>query len=113
MRTLLDRLVTLGIRIKLVLLDRGFYTVRVIRDLITAELPFIMPAVKRGKKPTTLGGPSGTYALAAEKQSRWTSYTLKNAQDGAAEFDLAVVCHNTRGKRGGTSVRPCCTPPGG
>jgi hypothetical protein len=56
LRTLLARLVTLGIRIKLVLLDRGFYSVRVMRDLIMAELPFIMPAVKRGKKPTTPGG---------------------------------------------------------
>jgi hypothetical protein len=100
MRTLLERLVMLGIRIKLVLLDRGFYSVRVIRDLIAAELPFIMPAVKRGKKPTTPGGPTGTYVLAAEKQSRWTSYTLRNAHDGSVEFDLAVVCHNTQGKRG-------------
>lgn len=60
LRTLLARLVTLGLRIKLLLLDRGFYTVRVMRDLITAELPLIMPAVKRGKKPTTAGGPTGT-----------------------------------------------------
>lgn len=60
LRRLLARLVPLGIRIKLLLLDRGFYTVRVIRDLITAELPFIMPAVKRGKKPSTAGGPTGT-----------------------------------------------------
>jgi hypothetical protein len=59
-RTLLERLVILGIRIQLLLLDRGFYSVRVIGDLITAELPFIMPAVKRGKKPTTPGGPTGT-----------------------------------------------------
>ena len=100
LRTLLERWVTLGIRIKLVLLDRGFYSVRVIRDLITAELPFIMPAVKRGKKPTMPGGPTGTYALAAEKQGRWTSYTLSNAQDGSVDFALAVVCHNTQGKRG-------------
>ncbi len=99
-RTLLERLVILGIRIKLLLLDRGFYSVRVIGDLITAELPFIMPAVKRGKKPATPGGPTGTYALAAEKQGRWTSYTLKSAQEGQAAFDLAVVCHNTRGQRG-------------
>ena len=99
-RTLLTRLVTLGIRIKLVLLDRGFYSVRVIRDLITAELPFIMPAVKRGKKPTTAGGPTGTYALAAMKQGQWTSYTLKSPPEGHVTFDLAVVCHNTRGHRG-------------
>jgi len=99
-RTLLERVELLGIRIQLLLLDRGFYSVRVIGDLITAELPFIMPAVKRGKKPATPGGPTGTYALAAEKQGRWTSYTLKSAQEGQATFDLAVVCHNTRGQRG-------------
>jgi putative transposase len=99
-RTLLARLVTLGIRIKLLLLDRGFYSVRVIQDLITGEWPFIMPAVKRGKKPTTAGGPTGTYALAAEKQSHWTSYTLKSPKEGQVAFDLAVVCHNTRGQRG-------------
>ena len=99
-RRLLERLVTLGIQIKLLLLDRGFYSVRVIQDLITAELPFIMPAVKRGKKPTTPGGPTGTYALAAQKQGRWLSYTLKSAPEGRVSFDLAVVCHNTRGQRG-------------
>jgi hypothetical protein len=99
-RTLLARLVTLGIRIKLLLLDRGFYSVRVIQDLMTCELPFIMPAVKRGKKPTTWGGPTGTYALAAAKQSQWTTYTLKSAHEGSVDFDLAVVCHNTRGQRG-------------
>jgi hypothetical protein len=94
-RTLLARVVTLGIRIKLVLLDRGFYSVRVMRDLITCALPFVMPAVKRGKKPATPGGPTGTYALAAAKQSRWTSYTLTSAHEGRVDFDLAVVCHNT------------------
>ena len=66
-RTLLARLVTLGIRLKRLLLDRGFDSARGIRDLSTAELPCIMPAVKRGKKPTTPGGPTGTYALAAEQ----------------------------------------------
>ena len=87
-RTLLARVVTLGIRMKLLLLDRGFYSVRVIQDLITCGLPFIMPAVKRGKKPTTPGGPTGTYALAAEKQGRWASSTLQSAHEGHVNFDL-------------------------
>lgn len=100
LRTLLARLVTLGIRIKLLLLDRGFYSVRVIQDLIMCGWPFIMPAVKRGKKPTAPGGPTGTYALAAEKHSQWTTYTLKSSKEGQVDFDLAVVCHNTRGQRG-------------
>jgi putative transposase len=100
LRTLLARLVTLGIRIKLLLLDRGFYSVRVIQDLRTGAWPFIMPAVKRGKKATTAGGPTGTYALAAKKQSHWTTYTLQSAKESQVAFALAVVCHNTRGHRG-------------
>ena len=111
-RPSLSALVMLGIRLKLLLLDRGFYRVRVMRDLIMGELPFIMPAVKRGKKPTTPGGPTGTYALAAAKESQWTSYTLKSPQEGQVDFDLAVVCHNTRGRGGVTSAKPCCMPPG-
>ena len=100
LRTLLARLGTLGMRLKLVVLDRGFYSVRVIQDLIPCALPCIMPAVKRGKKSTTAGGPTGTYALAAEKHSHWTTYTLQSAKEGQVAFDLAVVCHNTRGHRG-------------
>jgi putative transposase len=61
-QTLLAHLGTLGIRLKRLLLDRGFYSVRVIRALITGELPCIMPAVKRGEKPTTPGRPTGTSA---------------------------------------------------
>jgi hypothetical protein len=38
-QTLLARLVTLGIRMKLLWLDRGFYSVRGMRELITGELP--------------------------------------------------------------------------
>jgi hypothetical protein len=100
LRTLLARLVPLGIRIQLLLRDRDFYSVRVLRDLIACAWPFIMPAVKRGKKPPTAGGPTGTDALAAAKQGRWTSYTLKSAHDGQGDVDRAVVCHNTRGQRG-------------
>jgi hypothetical protein len=100
LRTLLARLGPLGIRIKLLLLDRGFYSVRVLQALLTGALPFIMPAVKRGKKSTTAGGPTGPYALAAEKQSHWTTYPLQGAKEGQGAFDLAVVCHNPRGHRG-------------
>jgi hypothetical protein len=100
LRTLLARVVTWGMRIQLLLLDRGFYSVRVRPALITAEWPCIMPAVKRGKQPTAPGGPPGTYALAAEKHSHWPPSTVKSAQEGRVDFDLAVVCHHTRGQRG-------------
>jgi hypothetical protein len=94
-RTLLAHWVPLGLRGKRLLLDRGFYSARVLGDLITAELPCIMPAVTRGKKPTTPGGPTEPSALAAEQQSRWTRYPLHSPQEGPVDFDLAVVCPNS------------------
>jgi hypothetical protein len=72
-RPLLARLVTLGIRMQLWLLDRGFDSGRVIQDLLMGELPVIMPAVKRGTKPRTPGGPTGTYALAQKQEGPWTT----------------------------------------
>jgi hypothetical protein len=48
----------------------------------------------------TPGGPTGTYALAAEQHSHWTTYTLQSAKEGRVAFDLAVVCHHPRGHRG-------------
>jgi hypothetical protein len=100
LRTLLTRVGRVGSRIKLLLLERGCYSVRVIQDLIPGAWPFIMPAVNRGNKPTPAGGPTGTYALAETTQGQWTTSTLKSAKEGHVDFDWAVVCHNTRGQRG-------------
>ena len=60
LRPVLARLVPLDRRLKRLWLDRGFYSGRVIHDLITCELPCIMPAGKRGKKPPPPGSPPGT-----------------------------------------------------
>ena len=51
-----------------------------------------MPAGKRGTKPTPPGGPTGTYAPAAAKQSHGTTATLQRPQEGHVAFALAVVC---------------------
>jgi hypothetical protein len=70
---LLKRVRALGVKISLLLLDRGFYSVKVIGQLISDKQPFIMPAIKRGKKPQAPGGPSGTYVMAQWKSSGWTT----------------------------------------
>ena len=98
--TLLERVQALGITISVLLLDRGFYSVKVITQLISRQQPFIMPAIKRGKQPQAPGGPSGTYVMAQWKCSGWTTYTLTSAKDGEVTCDLAVVCHNLRGRWG-------------
>jgi hypothetical protein len=99
-RPLLARLGTWGIRSKRVWLDRGFSRGQGIPDLLSGEWPFIRPAVQRGQQPPTAGGPTGTSALAATPQGPWPPSTLQSAQDAHVDFDLAVVCHNTRGQRG-------------
>lgn len=97
---LLKRVQALGVKISLLLLNRGFYSVKVIRQLIGDKQPFIMPAIKRGKKPQAPGGPSGTYVMAQWKISAWTTYTLSSAKDGQVTVEMAVVCHNMRGRWG-------------
>jgi putative transposase len=98
LKTLMRRLASLGVKVSLLLLDRGFYSVRVIRYLIRRQQPFIMPAIKRGKKADDPGGPTGTQAIAQSKSSYWTRYTLQSPGEGKVSFDLAVVCTNLNGK---------------
>jgi hypothetical protein len=100
LETLFKQVDALGITCSVLLLDRGFSSVKVIRALIARQQPFIMPAIKRGKPPTQPGGPTGTYVMAQWKQSMWTSYTLSSPKDGQVRFDLAVVCHNLKGRWG-------------
>jgi putative transposase len=99
LKQLLTQLKKLGIKVSLLLLDRGFYSVKVIRYLIRQKQPFIMPAIKRGKKPEQDGGPTRTYQLAALKSSGWYRYTLTRSTDGKVSFDVAVVCQNLSGSR--------------
>ena len=89
-----------GIQVSVLLLDRGFYSVKVIQALTDRKPPFIMPAVKRGNSPTQSGGPTGTYVMLQWAGSAWTSYTLSSAKEGQVSFDLAVVCHNLKGRWG-------------
>jgi putative transposase len=99
LKQLLALLKKLGIVVSLLLLDRGFYSVKVIRYLIRQKLPFIMPAIKRGKKPEKDGGPTGTYQFATLKSGGWYRYTLTSPTDGKVSFDVAVVCRNYNGSR--------------
>ncbi len=82
-----------GVRVRYLLLDRGFYSVAVVRYLQRARCPFVMPAIRRGRKPDHADGPSGTWAFCAWKKSGWGRYTLQD-HDGTqrATVDVAVAC---------------------
>src|SRR5215472_10370888 len=67
LKRLLRRLSALGICVQMLLLDRGFWSVAVIRYLQAARRAFLMPVVLRGRKDGHPEGPSGTRVFAMRK----------------------------------------------
>jgi putative transposase len=100
LKRLLHLLRQAGIRPRLLLLDRGFYSVDVIRYLYRARYPFIMPVVRHGRAADDPRGPSGTQVFAAAKCSSWYTYTLTNADKQTATVLICVHCRNWQGQRG-------------
>jgi Transposase DDE domain len=100
LRRLLHLLRQAGIRPRLLLLDRGFYSVAVIRYLYRARYPFIMPVVRHGRAANDLRGPSGTNVFAAAKCSGGYTSTLTNADKHTATVLICVHCRNGQGQRG-------------
>jgi hypothetical protein len=89
---LLSRLTPLKVKIQALFLDRGFYSVPVIRWLKALQIPFIMPAVIRGKT-------GGTRQFCHGRTSYWTPYQIKSQQYGTVDCQLAVVCRYAKGAR--------------
>ena len=98
-----------GVRTRLILLDRGFYSVAVVRYLQAAHYPFVMPVVCHGLSPKRSGGPTGRYVFRTWKKSGWSTYTLADAKKRTATVSICVKCRNYRGqwKRHGRGVDLC------
>ena len=107
-----------GLKPGLLLLDRGFYSVAVIRYLQRARRPFLMPVVCHGRKADHPKGPSGSNVFKQEKKSGWFRHTLK---DGKKDKATVWICVKRRGgwtgMAGGRathgSTRTGGSPPGG
>jgi hypothetical protein len=87
-----------GIRCRLLLLDRGFYSVGVIRYLQAARQPFLMPVICRGRKLDDPRGPSGTNVFLTWRSSGFGTYTLHDAQKRPARVGICVKCRYYRGQ---------------
>src|SRR5207302_2311254 len=93
-RDLLRQVRATGVKVKLVLWDRGFYSVAVIRYLQAARYPFIMPVIRRGRRPQHRRGPSGTWVYFARRHSGWDRHTLVERRGRArATVTLGIFCH--------------------
>ena len=85
-----------SIRPCLLLLDRGFYSVDVIRYLKAARVPFLMPAVRAAACPRTANRPQGSARfrcgnVVAGVNTRWPRPRKK------ATVSICVFCGNYRG----------------
>lgn len=89
---LLARLTPLKVKVKSLFLDRGFYCVPVIRWLQALKMPFMMPAVIRGKS-------GGTRQFCRGRTSYWTPYRIHSQRYGYVDCQLAVVCLYSKGFR--------------
>jgi Transposase DDE domain len=95
---LLQQAAKTGVKSRYLLLDRGFYSVDVIRYLQAGRHPFLMPVVCRGRKPDHPKGPSGTKVFLTWTRSGWGTYTLTNAKKRKATVAICVKCRNFRGQ---------------
>jgi len=102
MKSVVQRLLgiarTASVRPRLLLLDRGFYAVEVIRYLQAARVPFLMPAIARGRKPGPGKPAKGVRGFAQWKSSGWSKHRLNGAK-GTATVSICVHCTNLRGQR--------------
>ena len=98
-RRLLRQAACVGVRPRLLLLDRGFSSVAVVRYLQAARHPFLMPVVCHGRSPKQPGGLTGSYVFRTWKVSGWSRHTLADARKRTATVSICVKCRNYRGER--------------
>lgn len=82
-----------GLKPGLILLDRGFYTVEIIRYLQRARRPFLMPIVCRGRGAKHPKGPSGSKVFKLMTKSGWFTHTAgdpKKKGRGTARVSICV-----------------------
>lgn len=99
-RELLRQVRAAGIKVRYTVLDRGFYSVDVIRYLQQARTPFLMPMVGRGRSVKHALGPSGSNVFKQCKVSGWSEYTLTDAKKKKATVRVCIKCRNRCGERG-------------
>jgi putative transposase len=89
-----------GVRPGLLLLDRGFYTARVIRYLQAARQPFLMPVPLKGRRAGHPRGPGGTRVFASWRHSGFGQHRVRGPGGRTATVTICVHCRNRRGRRG-------------
>lgn len=89
---LLDQVAAAGVAVRVVLLDKAFFAIAVMRLLQARNLPFVIPAVIRGRKPRPGVKAAG---LRAVRQRGAGRYPYTHADRGQAVVVVVVVAYKT------------------
>jgi putative transposase len=106
-RELRRRVVAMGVKPELFLLDRGFNNAGVVRYLRAARQPFITPRAVHGKKPNS-GVLTGLRAIRAHHRTGWTRYSWKPGGERRVSVDLCVLRRGRVDRRGHRTFLYAC-----
>lgn len=109
MKTVVQRLLGIvrrrGVKVRLLLLDKGFFGVEVISYLKRTRLGFIIPAMARGRRPKGRKKATGLRAL-SKKKNGYYQHTLTGKVAGKHRSAGVTICvasksytHKKTGKR--------------
>ena len=102
MKEVVKRLVRIvrsrGVKIKFLLLDKGFFCVEVIRYLKRAGYGFVIPAFARGRKPKPPKRLTGLRAMKKWKNGYY-EHTLTGTVDGQSRSVQVTICVASKGYR--------------
>jgi len=96
---LLQQAGRIGVKPRYLLLDRGFYSVEVVRYLQAARYPFLMPVARRGRKPRHPEQSKSVWRFFAWKRSGWSEHAWRDKNGRLATVGICVV-YGRFGKRG-------------
>jgi Transposase DDE domain len=77
LRRLLERIRTIGLKIRRVFMDRAFFNVPVVEFLQHENVPFVMPVMFRGRAPKNRRKATGLRWI-KQQSAGWYRHTMKN-----------------------------------
>ena len=103
LQRLVDRIRTIGLKIKRMLLDRAFFNVPVVEFLQAEHLPFVMPVMIRGRKPKKRKPATGLRWI-KQQSAGWYSHTMKSKKKEVT-VSVCVGYRRHRNRKDGKQVK--------
>lgn len=105
-----------GLKVRRLLLDRGFYAATTMIWLQNQGIAFVLPVIRRGRKGRTKAQSTGTAKFFVPRRRGWTRYTFttrprrqgKKQKQVTVSFDVCIVARSQHcSKKKGPLVFAC------